>query len=213
VTSWLNRARIKKAVILSSALLSILGGLWLYGNFHTVREGLIFRSAQLPPVSLWFYTRLFHIRSVINLQGADPKSYWYRAELRTAGQLGIQHIDYRLSALREVSVPEADDLLRTIDRAPKPVLLHCAGGADRSGLVSALWLYARERLPAKEAAKQLSIYYGHIPALSAGTAAMDKSYWEYVAATEATPVSSTPQLDDSVRTLPPSQSALAIRHP
>ncbi len=176
------KTRWKNILITATVVSVVLAGGWLYGNFHTVNEGTVFRSAQLTPVGLWFYARHFNIRSIVNLQGSDPKSYWYREELKMAAELGVEHIDYKLSALREISVQEADDLVQTIARAPKPVLVHCSGGADRSGLASALWLYATNHVPAEEAAKQLSIYYGHVPMLSGGTAAMDRSFWNYVAA-------------------------------
>ncbi|MGO9611667.1 MAG: hypothetical protein ACLPX5_01335 [Dissulfurispiraceae bacterium] len=50
-------------------------------------------------------------------------------------------------------------------------LIHCKTGADRSGLVAAMWKTLIDKEPKDEAARQLSILYGH---LSIGdTAAMD----------------------------------------
>ena len=36
-------------------------------------------------------------------------------------------------------------ILATLDHAPKPVLIHCKNGADRTGLVGALYLYGLEQ--------------------------------------------------------------------
>lgn len=46
--------------------------------------------------------------------------------------------------------------------APKPLLIHCKAGADRTGLASALYLGALEHQTRETAGWQLSILYGHI---------------------------------------------------
>jgi protein tyrosine/serine phosphatase len=60
--------------------------------------------------------------------------------------------------------------------------VHCDSGADRAGFVSALFLAEIEKRPAEEAARQLSIVYGHFPYLIYKTAAMDDSFWAFVEA-------------------------------
>jgi hypothetical protein len=57
---------------------------------------------------------------------------------------------------------------------------YCEGGADRSGLVSALFFAEIDKKPADEAAWQLSVLYGHFPYLMSKTATMDQSFWDYV---------------------------------
>ena len=47
--------------------------------------------------------------------------------------------------------------------APRPVLIHCKTGADRSGLAAAMWKVVVDKEPKSEAAKELSFWYGHIP--------------------------------------------------
>jgi hypothetical protein len=60
-------------------------------------------------------------------------------------------------------------------------IIHCRGGADRSGLVAALCLFVDEGTSAKDADRQLSILYGHFPYLWSRTGAMDRSFWAFVA--------------------------------
>jgi hypothetical protein len=48
-----------------------------------------------------------------------------------------------------------------LDRLPKPVLIHCHGGADRSGLAAAVYLLLYTDTPIDEARRQLSWRYGH----------------------------------------------------
>jgi protein tyrosine/serine phosphatase len=43
-----------------------------------------------------------------------------------------------------------------------PIVMHCKSGADRVGLMSALYLIIHEGRPVEEAKRQLNWYYGHI---------------------------------------------------
>ena len=49
-----------------------------------------------------------------------------------------------------------------MEKIPKPFVLHCKSGADRAGLVSALYLIVQEKLSVTEAKKQLSFKYLHL---------------------------------------------------
>ncbi len=49
-----------------------------------------------------------------------------------------------------------------MDKIPKPFVLHCKSGADRAGLVSAMYLIIRKKLSVAEAKKQLSFKYLHL---------------------------------------------------
>ena len=150
-------------------------------NFHTVSAGRIYRAAQMDAASLARAVREHGIKTIINLRGGSSGEKWYRVETNTARQLGVQHYDFSLSASREVSDDEMEQILTTLRRAPKPALIHCKSGADRTGLVGALYLYGVEGRTARLADGQLNVFYGHIPFLFwQGSAAMDRSYWRYV---------------------------------
>jgi undecaprenyl-diphosphatase len=71
-------------------------------------------------------------------------------------------------------------LLHIVETAPKPVLIHCNAGADRTGLVAALYQVEHGVAPA-QAAKELSLHYGHFPYLWSKTDAMDRSFAVFVA--------------------------------
>ena len=43
-----------------------------------------------------------------------------------------------------------------------PAMMHCKSGADRAGLMSALYLLIVEARPVREAARQLAWKYGHV---------------------------------------------------
>jgi len=150
----------------------------LEGNFHTVVKGQLYRSAQPSPSQLEAYVRDHGIRSVINLRPPREKGTWYSAEVATAQRLGLRHVDFPMSASKVLSPQRADELVRLMASLPKPILVHCQAGADRTGLASALYGNRIAGLDEEAAERQLSFYFGHvgIPRLSAAYA-MDES-WE-----------------------------------
>ena len=152
-----------------------------HGNFHVVSPGRIYRSAQMDAEGLDRAIREHGIKSILNLRGQNPSQEWYRAETNAAGRLGVRHFDFALSAGQEVDDQEMERILDTIDHAPKPLLVHCKSGADRTGLVGALYLYRIEGKSAALADRQLTVLYGHFPQLFwRDTIAMDRSFWRYV---------------------------------
>jgi protein tyrosine/serine phosphatase len=90
----------------------------------------------------------------------------------------VAHVDFRMSASRELTQSEAERLLAILNAADKPLLIHCQSGADRSGLAAALYLAAIARHGEAAAEDQLSIRYGHIGLPHVSSAyAMDRT-WE-----------------------------------
>jgi len=150
-------------------------------NFHTVSAGRVYRSAQMDAATLSDAIREHGIKTILNLRGGTADDAWYRAETNTATQLGVQYFDVSLSASREVRDDEMDKILAILRNAPQPALIHCKSGADRTGLVGALYLYGVEGRPAVSAKRQLNMFYGHLPWLFwQDSSAMDRSYWRYV---------------------------------
>jgi protein tyrosine/serine phosphatase len=170
-----------------------IGSYWgliqYHGNFHTVTEGSFYRSAQLVKDELHTVVRSHGIRSILNLRGAHPGQSWYDDEVAVSKELGVAHYDYALSAHRVVTGPQITELLGIIREAPKPLLVHCKSGADRAGLVAALYRFADEGASAEEADRQLSLIYGHFPYLTSRTRAMDDSFWAFVGKIPASPIS------------------------
>jgi protein tyrosine/serine phosphatase len=174
----------KPGVIILLALVVHTSGYVLYrvetGNFHTVLPGKAYRSGQMDEAQWIDYLQTYAIKSVLNLRGEHRASPWYQQEIRVAEQLGIAHYNFGLSASREVDNATLETILGIMRQAPKPMLIHCMSGADRSGLIAAVYLFAIEGQLAEAAAHQLSLIYGHFPYLLSKTDAMDRSFWRYV---------------------------------
>jgi len=147
----------------------------LYGNFHKVDKEL-YRSAQLFSFNLPYYIEKHQIKSILNLRG-DSSKKWYKDELRISKEYNVTHYDYGIGDRKLTSMKEMDDIIKIMKDAPKPLLIHCKAGADRTSLVSALYLYKIKH--DKDAQKAISIIYGHFPWLGSRTKAMDESFKKY----------------------------------
>jgi protein tyrosine/serine phosphatase len=152
----------------------------LSGNFHEVIAGEFYRSAQPSAERLEAYVDRYKIRSVINLRGSSVGAKWYTEEIAEAGKLGLVHIDFKMSASRELTIDQVRQLMQVMRDAPKPMLVHCKDGADRTGLAAVIYAQQIAGIGEEQAEFQLSPYYGHvgIPLLSP-TFAMDET-WENV---------------------------------
>jgi protein tyrosine/serine phosphatase len=161
-----------------------IGGYWgvlqYEGNLHAVSAGTLYRSAQLSKTDARWAVREYRIKSVLNLRGAHAGQSWYDDEIAAADELGLAHFDYPLSAKRFVTSQQIDEILDIVRKAPKPLLIHCKSGADRSGLVAALYRFSEAGASAVEADRELSLIYGHFPYLTSRSGAMDDSFWAFV---------------------------------
>lgn len=128
-------------------------------NIRVVIPHIAYRSAQLSPTALKMVAHFKHIKSIINLRGTNWNEKWYQREITTAQKLGIQHYDIALSSNNLPSKAKLEKLVRLIKTAPKPVLLHCESGNDRSGLASAMALILLKNDSLAQASKQFSWRY------------------------------------------------------
>jgi undecaprenyl-diphosphatase len=152
---------------------------WEQGNFHVISEGKAYRSRQLDRDELTRYVHEYGIKSVLNLRGRNPGAVWYREEIQGAESLELRLYDYGISANRDVVDHDVERILAILREAPKPILIHCKSGADRTSLVAALYLYRIECRSRDEAERQLSLRYGHFPFFWNSTIAMDRTFQRY----------------------------------
>ncbi|WP_088694864.1 MULTISPECIES: dual specificity protein phosphatase family protein [unclassified Rhizobium] len=178
VSRQFPRSRMAAAFLLT-LLLAIVGGYAFYleatSNFHAVVAGEVYRSSQPSPQEIADFSKRYGIKTIINLRGGINSPTW-SAEVEQAKTLGIEHIDFPMSAYKELSPERAKELIQVMKDAPKPLLIHCLSGADRTGLASALYLAAISKTNEKVAEGQMSIFYGHIALPISRAFAMDRTF-------------------------------------
>jgi len=152
------------------------------GNFHEVIPGELYRSGQPTAQALARYQKDHGVRTILNLRD-EERGAWYQEEKRAAAALGIRLVDYPVSA-RGLDVAEAERLAMLMAGLPKPLLIHCEHGANRTGLASAIYLDAVAKRSDAVASRQLSPYYGHVPIKGLGRYALYKSYRDFQEASD-----------------------------
>ena len=93
------------------------------------------------------------IRAIINLRGRNDDLSWWKKETATAKANGIAHLDAMLDSRK---LPTREMLVRLVecfDTAPKPFMLKCSGGQDRTSFAAALYLIHRDGWQAMETAQ------------------------------------------------------------
>jgi len=130
----------------------------LYPNRYRVGKQ-IFRSGHPNPIDVARAARK-GIKTIVNLRGGNDSSA-NRLSSKACRKHGIELIDFHARSSKPPSkemIHAAKDLF---DRIEYPALLHCKSGADRSGLMSTLYLILHEGQSSVEARKQLHWRYGH----------------------------------------------------
>ena len=92
------------------------------------------------------------IRAIINLRGRNDDLNWWKTETRIAKNLGIAHFDAMLDSRKLPTRAMLVTLIESFDAAPKPFLLKCSGGQDRTSFAAALYLIHRDGWGAMDAA-------------------------------------------------------------
>lgn len=138
--------------------------LWWH-NLHQIDEHM-WRSNQPTPARIQLAAKQ-GIKTIINLRGPRQDGGW-RLEAEACDHYGINLIDFTArsrAAPEKQMITAARDLFTSITM---PALLHCKSGADRAGLMAALYLLIHKQMPVSMAAKQLSLRYLHIKQAKTG---------------------------------------------
>jgi len=107
------------------------------------------------------------IKAVLNLRGVSEYAH-YLFEVESCEALGVELVTVPLGAR---SAPNPDRLLMLLDAfetLPKPFLVHCKSGADRTGLAAAFYLLLYTDASDAKVRRQLSFRYLHIRKSSTG---------------------------------------------
>ena len=116
-------------------------------NFHQVNENL-YRGAQPRRGGLKKLSGL-GIKTVINLRGAGEETRDEQAEAETAG---LSYFNIPMSGLGRPTDAQVERALAVIDnRENWPVFVHCQRGADRTGVIIAVYRILRDQWTEEQA--------------------------------------------------------------
>ena len=128
-------------------------------NQHEFVAGA-WRSNQPTPKRVARLARM-GVATIINLRGKRDHGSW-RLEKEACETYGVEMIDFTISsrAVPNYETIRAADAL--FAQARHPILFHCKSGADRAGVMAALYLLLHAGSDIDTAAKQLSLRYLHL---------------------------------------------------
>ncbi len=141
----------------------LFSGLDLPFNLHELDPGKAYRSAQPTGFELENAIDLLDLKTVINLRGYHAGDPWYDEEAQICQEMGVTLVDFRMSG-RSLPEPELlEAIVETLQTAQYPILIHCLGGADRTGGVSAVYRMLIAGDDRATAMQQLSPSFLHFP--------------------------------------------------
>ena len=147
-----------------------------FQNLHRISPEM-WRSNQPNPRQVAEHAAARGIRTIINLRGESTKGY-YLLEAEACREAGINLVDFQVFS-RDTPKPERIEAAKALfDEIEYPALMHCKSGADRAGLMSALYMIFRRGMPVAKAAEQLSGRYLHVK--SGKTGMLDAFFATYL---------------------------------
>ena len=127
-------------------------------NFHKVTDKL-YRGAQPKPGGLSTVSRL-GIKTIINLRDDDQRAKDEESEARTAG---LRYFNIPVGRWGRPVDADIDRVMSIItDPENQPVFVHCQRGADRTGVVIAVYRIAHDGWTSEQA-KDEAKHYGLKP--------------------------------------------------
>lgn len=122
---------------------------FLLSNFHPI-TARAFRSGQPSPRHLRKRIQQHGIRSIVNLRGYDPENPMLQLEEAICAEMNVELIHLRMLSRALPSLETLEQAHHILQRIPFPTWFHCKSGADRAGLMSALYLHWIEGVPIGE---------------------------------------------------------------
>jgi protein tyrosine/serine phosphatase len=125
-------------------------------NFHIVDDG-VWRSSQ-PNAESIARMKIHGLKTVVNLRGDSSNHVW---ESRIVDSLGLNYVNFPMDGKAKQDTLYLREVLAFVqDENNQPLLLHCLGGKDRTGIISALYKLEKFNTPI-ESLKREMIMFGH----------------------------------------------------
>lgn len=128
-------------------------------NFHKL-DAEVWRHNHPGPARLAQLKAMGAV-SILSLRGATSAPSVMEAQ--ACSDLGLV---FRTLEMRATRLPRREALLGLMDayrEMPKPMVVHCKSGSDRTGLAATIYLHAIKGVPLAQARRQLALRYIHNP--------------------------------------------------
>jgi hypothetical protein len=178
---------IHKCIVAISLAVAIGGAIWwhisLNPRFFPVIDNQVYRSAQLSASRLDAVIQTYGIRTIIALLGSEKGASWYENEKAVAERHQIQMLNIGFGSHELPQYNRLNQLVDAMLSVPRPILLHCYRGADRSGMASAIALILNDASSLETIEKQFSWRFGVIPYSNSIGVIFFNQYNEWLGAT------------------------------
>ncbi len=123
-------------------------------NFHKVND-MVYRGAQPKSGGLELLKRL-GIKTVVNLRNNDARA---KQEETSAGVAGLRYFNFPLARWNCPQDKEIEQVLSIINNPTnQPVFVHCQRGADRTGVVIAVYRMTHDGWTSEQAKAEAKGY-------------------------------------------------------
>jgi protein tyrosine/serine phosphatase len=143
-------------VVLIGSLAAGIG--WDFGiqkNFGTVVPGKMYRSGQPSEAQLDKWIQEYGFKSILVMRGGVPP---YEKELAERYGIKIYHVPF--SAAKGLGEGQWEAIRPILtDKSNLPILVHCHGGGDRSGIVTVLYRVEEQGWSLEKALREMNRYY------------------------------------------------------
>jgi protein tyrosine/serine phosphatase len=123
-------------------------------NFHKVNDR-VYRGGQ-PKSGGWELLKQLGIKTIVNLRDDDVRAKQEEADARMAG---LQYFNFPFERWGRPQDKEIERALSIIkDTAHQPVFVHCKDGADRTGVLIAIYRITHDGWTSQEAKAEAKRY-------------------------------------------------------
>jgi protein tyrosine/serine phosphatase len=159
--------------LLAFLALYVLWDFEIQSNFDTVQEGRLYRSGQPGKSQLEHWIRKYHLKTIIVL-----KPTLRRSETEVAERYGVKVYHIPMSSYHGPSEEQWQRILSLLTNEKKfPVLYHCQRGADKTGMITAMYRVEVQHWPLWKALLEMDLHY-HIPLFRPGLQKYLRSRYE-----------------------------------
>ncbi|HET6325830.1 MAG TPA: tyrosine-protein phosphatase [Planctomycetaceae bacterium] len=172
----IDRRKLLRAFALTTVALAVIVAviaLWslvlrdrfVVKRFGTVVPGKVYRSGQISRFLIGDVIERNGLGTIIDLNGLDPNDADQRAEVEASQEKGVRHLRFPLRGDATGPIDRYAGAVQAMVESElqgRPVLVHCAAGAQRTGACISFYRLLIRHDPAEDVYREL-VSYGWDP--------------------------------------------------